>query len=314
MKGLLVQYRCAGVLFSCIKRFLAMSQKLQVNRCMRSKIDINSISFSGMTINVSQTCRNLGVMLDCNMTMSNQISSICRSVRYQLRNIGFIRKYLNRSSTEKLVHALISSRLDFGNSILFNLPQTQLSILQRLQNAAARIITLSKKHTHITPILKSLHWLQVRDRIIFKILLLTFHCVQGTAPQYNIDLVHNYTPVRSLRSSNSGSLVIPKFATTWGTRAFAHAGPTLWNNLPSVIKNCSSSDSFKSGLKTHLFNDSFWITHAFVFCTFLLLNNLLFYLRLEHSTEWIWRIINHINYLTILQQIWTNLPLQGWHM
>ena len=239
---------------SAKSEFLLFGSKTQL-----SKIDINSISFSGMTINVSQTCRNLGVMLDCNMTMSNQISSICRSVRYQLRNIGFIRKYLNRSSTEKLVHALISSRLDFGNSILFNLPQTQLSILQRLQNAAARIITLSKKHTHITPILKSLHWLQVRDRIIFKILLLTFHCVQGTAPQYNIDLVHNYTPVRSLRSSNSGSLVIPKFATTWGTRAFAHAGPTLWNNLPSVIKNCSSSDSFKSGLKTHLFNDSFWL-------------------------------------------------------
>ena len=146
---------------------------------------------SGMTINVSQTCRDLGVMLDRNMTMSHQISCICRSVRYQLRNIGFIRKYLNRSSTEKLVHALISSRLDFGNSILFNLPQTQISILQRLQNAAARIITLSKKPT------------------------------------------------------------------TWGTRAFAHAGPTLWNNLPSVIKHCSSSDSFKSGLKTHLFNASF---------------------------------------------------------
>ena len=120
-------------------------------------------------------------------------------------------------------------------------------------------ITLSKKHTHITPILKSLHWLQVRDRIILKILLMTFHCVQGTAPQYYIDLVHNYTPVRSLRSSNSGSLIIPKFATTWGTRAFAHAGPTLWNNLPSVIKHCSSSDSFKSGLKTHLFNASFWL-------------------------------------------------------
>ena len=194
--------------------FLLFGSKTQL-----SKIDINSISFSGMTINVSQTCRNLGVMLDRNMTMSHQISSICRSVRYQLRNIGFIRKYLNRSSTEKLVHALISSRLDFRNSILFYLPQTQLSILQRLHNAAARIITLSKKHTHITPILKSLHWLQVRDRIIFKISLLTFHCVQGTScsslPQYNIDLVHNYTPVRSLRSSNSGSLVIPKFETTW---------------------------------------------------------------------------------------------------
>ena len=93
--------------------FLLFGSKTQL-----AKIDINSISFSGMSINVSQTCRNLGVMLDCNMTMSHQVSSICRSVRYQLRNIGFIRKYLNRSSTEKLVYALISSRLDFGNSYL----------------------------------------------------------------------------------------------------------------------------------------------------------------------------------------------------
>ena len=116
--------------------FLLFASKTQL-----SKIAIYSISYSGMTINVSQSCRNLGVMQDCNMTMSNQISSTCRSVRYQLRNIGFIRKYLNRSSTEKLVYALISSRLDFGNSILFNLPQTQLSILQRLQNAAAFFIT-----------------------------------------------------------------------------------------------------------------------------------------------------------------------------
>ena len=120
-----------------------------------SKIDLQSISFSGMTINVSQTCRNLGVMLDHNFTMSHQISSISKSVRYQLRNIGFIRKYLTRSATEKLVHALISSRLDFGNSILFNLSQTHLSKLQRLQNAAACIVTLSKKYTHITPILES---------------------------------------------------------------------------------------------------------------------------------------------------------------
>ena len=87
-------------------------------------------------------CRNLGVMLDCNMTMSHQISSIYKSVRYQLRNIGFIRKYLTQSATEKLVHALISSRLDFGNALLFNLPQTQLS---KAPNAAARIVTLSKK-------------------------------------------------------------------------------------------------------------------------------------------------------------------------
>ena len=76
------------------------------------------------------------------MSMSKQTTSICKSVRYQLRNIGFI-KYLTRSATEKLVHSLISSRLDFGNGLLYNLPNSQIGQLQKLQNAAARIVSLS---------------------------------------------------------------------------------------------------------------------------------------------------------------------------
>ena len=98
---------------------------------------------------------------------------------------------------------------------------------------------------------------RVRDGIVFKILPIIFHCLKGSAPHYNITLVHEYTPVRSLHSSNSGSLVVPKSTKTWGERAFAHSGPTLWNNLPLVIKNSMSPDSFKSNLKNHLFNASF---------------------------------------------------------
>ena len=229
--------------------FLIFGSKVQL-----SKIDVNCISFSGLTINLSQTCRNLGVMFDSHTTMSNQISNICRSVRYQLRNIGFIRKYLSKSATEKIVHALISSRLDFGNALLFKLPQNLLYKLQKLQNAAARVVTLTSKRSHITPILHSLHWLPIKDRIIFKILLLTFHCVNGTAPQYNLSLIHYYTPARSLRSSTSGSLVIPRVSKTWGERSFAHACPTLWNSLPEDIKKCITVDSFKTHVKTFLFN------------------------------------------------------------
>ena len=79
-----------------------------------------------------------------------------------MRNIGFIRKYLTRSATEKLVHSLISSRLDFGNGLLYNLPNSQIAQLQKLQNAAARIVSLSSKRSHITPILETLHWLPVK--------------------------------------------------------------------------------------------------------------------------------------------------------
>ena len=193
-------------------------------------------------------------MLDSTMTMSSQISSIYKSVWYQLRNLGFIRKYLTRSAAEKIVHALISSRLDFGNALLYNLPQTKLAKIQRLQNAAARIVTLTRKYTHITPILKSLHWLPIEQRIKFKILLFVFHCVQGSAPQYNLSLINVYNPVRSLRSADSGFLVVPACYKSWGEQAFARAGPSLWNSLPSHLRNMFSKESFKIELKTYLFH------------------------------------------------------------
>ena len=126
--------------------------------------------------------------------MSAHISSVCKSVRYYLRNLGIIRKYLTRSATEKIVHAFISSRLDFGNAHFFQLPQSQLTRLQRLQNAAARLIMLSKLKDHITPILYSLHWLPVEFRIIFKLVLLVFHCLHGSAPEYNISIIKEYDP------------------------------------------------------------------------------------------------------------------------
>ena len=232
--------------------FLLFGSKSQL-----SKLDIDSISISGNNIPLSESCRNLGVIFDSHMSMSKQITSICSSVRYQLRNIGFIRKYLTRSATEKLVHSLISSRLDFGNGLLYNLPDSQIGKLQKLQNAAARIVTLSGKRSHITPVLKSLHWLPLKERLVFKILLLVFHIVNGTSPSYNKSLIHNYQPSRTLRSSNSGLLQVPVSRKSWGERAFAHAGPTLWNSLPQSLKTQTSVTTFKGNLKTHLYNDAF---------------------------------------------------------
>ena len=181
-----------------------------------NKLDIDSISVSGNDIPLSNSCRNLGVIFYSQMSMSKQTTSICKSVRYQLRNIGFIRKYLTRSATEKLVHSLISSRLDFGNGLLYNLPNSQIGQLQKLQNAAARIVSLSSKRSHITPILKTVHWLPVKERIIFKILIFVYYIVNGTAPDYNKSLLRLYQPTRTLRSSHSGLLQIPLSKKSWG--------------------------------------------------------------------------------------------------
>ena len=102
--------------------------------------------------------------------------------------------------TEILVHAFVSSRLDYCNSLLHGSPKYVPQKLQRAQNAAARLIKLSRKYDHITPHLMDLHWLPIEYRIQFKILLLTYKTLNGLAPSYLSDLLQRYAPVRNLRS------------------------------------------------------------------------------------------------------------------
>ena len=92
-------------------------------------------------VRVSNTVRNLGIIFDANLSLKNHITNLSQSVRFQLRNLGFIRKYLTKFAAEQLIHALISSRIDFCNSLFCNLPQKEINRLQRLQNCAARLLT-----------------------------------------------------------------------------------------------------------------------------------------------------------------------------
>ena len=223
---------------------------------MLSKINAHNISLCVGENNIQSVnkVRNLGVIFDSNMSFNNQISNISRSIRYQLRNLSFIRKSLTKDATEKLIHALISSRLDFCNSVLSGLPLQQINRLQSLQNSAARLLTLTKKTSHITPILRTLHWLPVQKRIQFKILMLVYRAIHHLAPKYMQDSLIMYRPTRSLRSSNSLFLQVPRTVHSWGDNAFSHMGPTLWNRLPISLRNAPTLQTFKQHLKTYLFD------------------------------------------------------------
>ena len=140
------------------------------------------------------------------MLLKKQINNICKGAWYVIQKIGRIRPYLSQEVCERLVHAFISSKLDSYNSILYGLPVTELNKLQRVQNAAARLISRTPKSHHITPILQQLHWLPVKDRISFKLLLLTFKALHGLAPIYISELIKPYNPSRSLRSSTPNYL------------------------------------------------------------------------------------------------------------
>jgi hypothetical protein len=123
--------------------------------------------------------------------MVPHVNNLSKSSFYHLRNIARIRKYISFKTTETLVHAFVTSKLDHCNSLLFGLPKNTTDKLQAVLNAAARLITLTRKHDHITQILIYLHWLPVSERIKFKILLLTFKALNQRSPGYIQELITN---------------------------------------------------------------------------------------------------------------------------
>ena len=121
--------------------------------------------------------------------MSTHINKLCSTAFFYLHNIQGIRKYFDQKSLLTLLLAFITSRLDYCNSVLYGLPNTEISKLQRFNNAAARTVTFSSKFSHVIPVLCELHWLPVRFRISFKMLLIVFKSLLGQTPLYISNLI-----------------------------------------------------------------------------------------------------------------------------
>ena len=197
--------------------------------------------------------------------MKKHVSSVCKSAFAHLRKIASIRKFLTDDSISKLIHAFITSRLDYCNSLLAGSPDTIIAKLQRVQNAAARVLTKTRKFDHISPVLVELHQLPIPLRIKYKVLLLTYRSLNDLSPTYLKELLCPYTPARSLQSSSKNLLqpVRTKLA-RYGDRAFSTVAPRLWNDLPIHIREADSLDGFKSLLKTFLFKIFVGNPHVYV--------------------------------------------------
>ena len=240
------------------------SHKLKMNDSktevlvIHPKCNLNSrsppLTISDIKIRPATSVRNLGVIFDAQCKLENHINNICSSAHLKLYSIGKIRRFLTSSAAERLVHALITSKLDYCNSLLYGVTSTHIKKLQRVQNTAARLITGTKRREHITPVLFNLHWLPVTERIKFKLLLLVFKALNDQAPPYIAELIKPYRPNRNLRSDNQGLVATTKTSSSYQFNAFSSAGPRLWNSLPLNIRTTTNLNSFKRQLKTHLFN------------------------------------------------------------
>ncbi len=231
------------------------------SRFVKDTPSISSLTIGQSEVSVVKEARNLGVVMDNHMTLTTHVNNVCRSACHAIHKIGLIRKFIDRSTAERLVHAFVTSRLDANNSLLYGLPASTLAKLQRVQNSAIRLVTCAKKDCNITSLRRELHWLPIKDRIIFKLLLLTYKSLHGMAPSYIAELIKIHVPKRTLRSNSKLLLIVPpsrEVSTAYyGERAFSVAAPILWNKLPAHIQNADSLATFKRLLKTYLFDNPF---------------------------------------------------------
>ena len=220
----------------------------------RSKVLSTSIMFQDAELKPTSEARNLGIIFDSNLAFTKQISTVCHSSFYHIRQLRQIRSSLDTNSAIILANALVTSKLDYCNSLYYNLPKFTIHRLQRVQNSLARAVVPSVRYTdHITPTLQKLHWLPIEQRITFKIAALTYRTLHYKQPTYLLELLHPTAIPRTLRSSNQNLLDIPFTKSKTGRRAFSFAAPTIWKSLPLSLRLTSEPSLFFSRLKTHLF-------------------------------------------------------------
>lgn len=224
-----------------------------------SKSVTHEIHWQSTAVHIDDSVKDLGVIVDNKLTMTEQVSAICRSSFFQLRQLRKIKQCVPRDLIESLVHAFISSRLDYGNSVLYGITDKELNRLQRVQNAAARLITGDSKFDHITPVLSELHWLPIRQRIEYKLAVLVYKCLHENAPQYLREcLIPKVSAGMRFRSAKENLLEVPFRKSKIGDRDFRVSGPSIWNSLPAKMRNPDISPTiFQKKLKTVFFERAF---------------------------------------------------------
>ena len=202
----------------------------------------------------SDTVRNLGVVFDSDFNFRQHISQVCKSCFHHIRDLRRIRRHISISTAKTISMALISSRLDYCNSLLNNIAKRDLAIPQRVQNCLARVVVRAPRFSPSLPQLKQLRWLPVSYRINFKLSTLTYRALSTQQPPYLASLLYLSNTPRQLRSSISQQLITPKTKLNLGKRAFSVAAPRVWNELPITLKTSETIASVRKKIKTSISN------------------------------------------------------------
>jgi exonuclease III len=228
-----------------------------------AKLNTSRITLGSVDIQVSENVTCLGVVIDREVTFAEHIKRLAGKCFYQLRQLRTVRRTLSVDAAKTLVHAFITSRVDYCNSVLHGVSAIHLRPLQSVLNAAARLIAGKRKYDPITEIIsRDLHWLPVQQRIQYKLCVLVNKCRHRTAPSYLTELCTDVSAMpgrRHLRSAAQNNMDVPRTRRTrYGPRSFSVSGPTVWNSLPMTVRDSELTvGNFCNKLKTELFRRAY---------------------------------------------------------
>jgi len=216
---------------------------------------VPSVNVAGVDLPVAEQMKVLGVVLDRRLAFDKHATAVARSCNYHIQAIRHIRHLFTQELAQTLACSLILTRIDYCNALLHGAPTGTITKLQRVQNNAARVVLQAPRRSHAKPLLRTLHWLPVEKRIIYKTAVVSFKAQRTATPAYLSRHLQPRRCQRNLRSSDTPLLFKPFVRTAFAKRAFRHSAPDIWNSLPKTILESASLSIFKSRLKTHLFNN-----------------------------------------------------------
>jgi len=214
-----------------------------------------AVIVAGNRVTFRDSVKLLVVTVDSTLSFDQHVINVVRNCNYHLRALRYIRPLITTDVAKMVACSLVSSRLDYCNSLLRNTTAKNLHRLQTVQNDLARTVLQTSRRTSATQSLKVLHWLPIKERIDFKIATTVYKIRQAHVPSYLSELIVDYQPIRTLRSADKAFLREisgPAQKLALSSKAFSVSGPAVWNSLSHNCRSCNSLSTFKRTLKTEL--------------------------------------------------------------
>jgi len=225
------------------------------------------IPFTGTSLPIRDSIHILGVTLDSELSMNKHVSETVASCNAHLRALRHIRPSLPLKVAVSLSCAIVQTRLDYCNSLLYASSSQNITSLQRVQNNLARVVFRTHRRASAGPLLQRLHWLPIASRIRYKIATLTHSVIHTGSPAYLSELISPSVKTRATRghydqTSANPSLGIgpesqllhePRWKLASERPSFRFSSPEVWNSLPHALRLVTSPSAFRSALKTQLF-------------------------------------------------------------